>query len=221
MQKLEEGIHEFQSTYFADNKGMFRRLEERGQNPETLFITCSDSRVVPNLITNTEPGDLFLVRNVGNIVPSTKRGVLGGVSAAIEYAVEVLNVTNVIVCGHTDCGAIGAILHPERMAHLPNVARWLGESGSIPRLIEERYGKLAPNERMVAAIEENVLLQLENLRTFDFVAKRLDDGRLKMNGWVYKIGTGQVFSYEPTSGQFLAIGEGKASLSGRPPPVGP
>src|SRR5580704_8159150 len=142
VQKLEAGIHHFQSTFFASNRGLFEQLAERGQRPETLFITCSDSRVVPTLITNAAPGELFIVRNVGNIVPAVYRGVLGGVSAAIEYAVEILEVDTAIVCGHTNCGAIDAILHPERVRHLPFVSRWLTGSQGVPALIAERYGHL-------------------------------------------------------------------------------
>lgn len=199
---------------------MFRQLAETGQKPETLFITCSDSRVVPNLITNTAPGELFIVRNVGNIVPAVERGVIGGVSAAIEYAVEVLEVGNIIVCGHTNCGAIDAILHPERMSHLPFVSRWLAESERIPKLIKERYGDLEGEARMTTAVGENVLVQLENLRSFEFVAKRLDEGRIKMNGWVFKIATGEVFDYDPVSGQFLRLASpDRQALSERPPPV--
>lgn len=217
MQKLEAGIHHFQANYFASNRDLFQQLAETGQTPETLFITCSDSRVVPTLITNAAPGELFIVRNVGNIVPS---GLLGGVSAAIEYAVEVLEVSNVIVCGHTNCGAIEAILHPERVAHLPTVSRWLAASAKIPQLIEERYGSLAPEARMTAAVEENVLFQLENLRAFDCVARRLERGALKMNGWVFKIATGEVFDYDPVTEQFLQLGatDGeRAALSTRTP----
>jgi carbonic anhydrase len=222
VQKLRSGHHHFQATYFASNSGLFKRLAEVGQRPETLFITCSDSRVVPTLITNAAPGELFIVRNVGNIVPSVRRGVMGGVSAAIEYAVEVLNVTDVIVCGHTHCGAIDAILHPERVRHLPNVSRWLAESSRIPALIAERYVDLQGEARMNAAVQENVLLQLENLRTFDFVARRLDAGTLKMSAWVFQIATGDLFDYDPLSEQFLRLGaeEGdRPALSSRPPPV--
>ena len=223
MQKLGAGIHHFQANYFASNRQLFEQLAEVGQRPETLFITCSDSRIVPTLITNTAPGELFIVRNVGNIVPSVERGVLGGVSAAIEYAVEVLEVGNVIVCGHTQCGAIDAILHPERVAHLPFVARWLAESSRIPTVLEERYGDLDGEARMAAAVQENVLVQLENLRSFAFVARRLDAGLLKMSGWVYKIATGDVFDYDPLSGQFLQLGGGpereRTTLSSRPPPA--
>jgi carbonic anhydrase len=222
VQKLEDGIHHFQATYFATNRELFEQLAVAGQRPETLFITCSDSRVVPNLITNAAPGELFIVRNVGNIVPSVARGVLGGVSAAIEYAACVLEVGNVIVCGHTGCGAIDAILHPERMQHLPFVSRWLAESEGIPKIIDQRYGHLDGEARMTAAVEENVLVQLENLRSFDFVARRLDAGTLKMSGWVFKIATGEVFDYDPVSGQFLLLGapaaQGRPALSSRPPP---
>jgi carbonic anhydrase len=222
VQKLQAGIHHFQANYFASHRQLFEQLAENGQRPETLFVTCSDSRVVPNLITNAAPGELFIVRNVGNVIPSAGRGVLGGVSAAIQYAVEMLEVGNVIVCGHTHCGAIDAILHPERVAHLPFVSRWLAESASIPGLIEERYGHLDGEARVVAAVQENVLVQLENLRSFDFVARRLESGALKMSGWVFKIATGQVFDYDPVSGQFLQLGgddgRDRPVLSSRPPP---
>jgi carbonic anhydrase len=219
VQKLEEGIHHFQANYFASNRELFEQLSE-GQRPETLFITCCDSRLVPNLITASAPGELFIVRNIGNIVPAVERGVLGGVSAAIEYAVEVLQVSSVIVCGHTNCGAIDAILNPDRVKHLPYVSRWLEGSASIPKLIEERYGHLEGEARMAAAVEENVLVQLENLRSFKFVAKKLDSGELKMSGWVFKIATGDVFDYDPLTGQFLKLGvtDGpRQSLSSHPP----
>lgn len=222
MQKLEAGIHHFQANYFASNRELFEQLAAAGQQPETLFITCCDSRVVPNLITNAAPGELFIVRNVGNIVPAVGHGPLGGVSAAIEYAVEVLEVGNIIVCGHTNCGAIDAILHPERVRHLPNVSRWLRESERIPQLIAERYGDLEGEARIIAAVEENVLVQLENLRTFDFIVRRLNEGKLKMNGWVFKIATGEVYDYEPVSGQFFRLAsaeEVRPPLSSRPPPV--
>ena len=221
MQKLVQGIHHFQTQIFSSHKDLFERLDQLDQTPETLFITCSDSRVVPEIITSAAPGELFMVRNVGNIVPSVDRGVIGGVAAAIQYAVEVLEVENVIVCGHTQCGAIDAIMHPARLKHLPFVAKWLGESQRIPQILSERYGDLADEARMTAAVEENVLVQLENLRTYSFVAKRLDAGKLAMNGWVFKIATGQVFDYDPEREEFTLLapeGESRPSLSSRPPP---
>ncbi len=219
MQKLEAGIHHFKANYFESNRGLFEQLAEKGQKPETLFITCCDSRIVPTLITTAAPGELFIVRNVGNIVPSVERGVIGGVAAAIEYAVEVLEVGNIIVCGHTNCGAIDAILHPERVKHLSFISRWMAESARIPKLIEERYGHLEGDARMTAAVQENVLEQLENLRTYDFVARRMDAGTIKISGWVFKIATGDVFDFDPISGQFVQLGDRERPvLSSRPPP---
>jgi carbonic anhydrase len=204
MQKLVDGVHAFHSQYFADHRALFRRLAERGQNPETLFITCSDSRVVPNLITSTEPGDLFIVRNVGNVVPHVT--VPGGTAAAIEYAVEVLGVANVIVCGHTHCGAVNAIMNPETMDRLPYVKRWLAQGERVRRIVAERYGHLDEAGRMMAAVEENVLVQLENLRAFPNIAERLERGVLTMSGWVYEIASGDVFEFDPNAGQFGTIG---------------
>lgn len=222
MQKLAQGIHRFRAEVFAKNKRLFERLAKDGQRPETLFITCSDSRVIPELITSAGPGELFIVRNVGNIVPSVERGMMGGVAAAIQYAVEVLKVENVIVCGHTGCGAMEAIVYPDRVQHLAFVSRWLREASTIPELLANRYAHLAAEQKLVAAVEENVLVQLENLRTYDFIARRLDDGALSMAGWVFKIATGQVFDYDPASEQFLLLDaeEGERhALSQRPPPT--
>lgn len=213
MQKLAEGIHEFQNNYFTRNRKMFEKLATDGQRPETLFITCSDSRVVPNLLTNAAPGELFIVRNVGNVVP---KALPGGTAAAIEYAMEVLNVEHVVICGHTHCGAIQAVLDPSRMDRLPYVRRWLQETTRVRGIVEERYGHLEGPARMVAAIEENVLVQLENLRAFPFVAERLAAGKLQMSGWVFKIETGEVFSYDPDLGQFTRL----APQTEPPPPPG-
>jgi carbonic anhydrase len=205
VQRLVEGIHHFRAHYFAENQSLFEHLARDGQNPETLFITCSDSRVVPTLITSAAPGELFIVRNVGNIVPSVSRGMIGGVAAAIEYAVEVLDVENIVICGHTQCGAIDAILDPSRVQHLGFVSRWLRESEAIPNLLRDKYAHLIGEERLVAAAEENVLVQLENLRSYPFVSSRLDAGTLKVAGWVFKIATAQVFGYDPVAEQFVAF----------------
>ena len=206
MQKLVAGIHKFRSNYFAENRTLFEQLAKNGQKPETLFITCSDSRVVPNLITSAAPGELFIVRNVGNIVPAISRGTIGGVAAAIEYAVEVLNVENIVICGHTQCGAIDAILDPSRVSHLSFVSRWLRESEAVPHLLGDKYAHLSGESRLVAASEENVLAQLENLRSYPFVSSRLEAGTLKVAGWVFKIATAQVFAYDPVVEQFVAFG---------------
>jgi carbonic anhydrase len=210
MQKLVQGIHAFKAGYFAKHQRLFEQLAVAGQHPETLFITCCDSRVVPTLITQAAPGELFIVRNIGNIVPGPE--LPGGTSAAIEYAIEVLKIENIIVCGHTQCGAMEAVLAPEQIAHLPSVSRWVARAERVRRVIHERYGHLTGDARLTAAVEENVLVQLENLRDFPFVAERLDAGALHLGGWVYHIGRGEIYDYDPELDEFtLLVGE-KSSI---------
>ena len=203
MHKLVSGIHSFQRGYFASNRALFEKLATDGQNPETLFITCSDSRVVPNLITNAAPGDMFIVRNVGNVVP--RPALPGGTAAAIEYAVMALGVKDIVVCGHTQCGAIEAVLDPEKMAKLPMVRRWLHETEQVREIIQQRYSDLTPEERSLVAVEENVLLQLEHLREFPFIAEKLDAGTLSLSGWVFEIKTGQVYDFDPDKTEFVPL----------------
>jgi carbonic anhydrase len=204
MQKLVKGIHSFQRGFFAKNRKLFEKLATEGQNPETLFITCSDSRVVPNLITGAAPGDLFIVRNVGNVVPGL--ALPGGTAAAIEYATEVLGVKDIIVCGHTQCGAIEAVLNPEKMDALPMVKRWLAETSKVREVVLSRYADLGPRERLTVAVEENVLAQLEHLREYPSVARRLEAGTLQVSGWVFDIATGQVFDFDPDLMEFAPLG---------------
>ena len=204
MQKLVKGIHSFQHGFFASHRQLFEQLATAGQKPETLFITCSDSRVVPNLITNAAPGELFMVRNVGNVVP--KAELPGGTAAAIEYAVEVLGVENVIVCGHTQCGAMQALLNPEQMENLPFVKRWLSQTGSVRTIIQEKYGHLSPEARLTAATQENVLASLENLRALPFVNDKLTQGKLLLSGWVFHIARGEVYDYDAEAGEFALLG---------------
>lgn len=203
MAKLVEGVHRFRADYFNRNRELFRTLAERGQRPETLFITCSDARVDPNRITDSAPGELFIVRNVGNIVPQL--ALPGGTSAALEYAVEVLQVSNIVVCGHTHCGAMQALLDPARVEGLVYLQRWLSQAMRLREIVAERYAHLEGTARWTAAAQENVLVQLENLREFPFVARRLEAGALHLSGWVYAIETGEVSAYDPATGQFTTI----------------
>lgn len=192
---------------------MFERLA-KGQNPETLFITCSDSRINPNLLTGTKPGELFILRNAGNIVPAF--GALrGGEAATVEYAVSVLGVQDIVVCGHSACGAMGALLQEEQVTSLPAVKDWLYHAESTKQIVRTNYSALGPEEQVNVAIQENVLVQLEHLRTHPAVAARLARGDLGLHGWVYKIATGEVFAYESSSGQFQPIEEEMRSAERR------
>jgi carbonic anhydrase len=204
MQKLVEGIHQFQNDVFSSKQRLFEGLED-GQNPLALFITCSDSRIDPSLLTQTEPGELFILRNAGNIVPPYG-SVEGGEAATIEFAVSVLGVKDIVVCGHSHCGAMGGLLDQSQIAKLPAVRSWLSHAESTHRIIEENYSHITDAAaRLTATVEENVLVQLEHLRTHPTVASALDRKALNLHGWVYKFETGQVFGYQPQEDQFISI----------------
>lgn len=206
MQKLVRGIHEFQANIFRSKQELFNNLAH-GQSPQALFVTCCDSRINPNLITQTDPGDLFLLRNIGNLVPPFGAGTGGGEDAAVEYAIEVLGIQDIIICGHTGCGAMHGLLHPEEIKEMPRVVNWLRHAEATKRIMDTIYPHLEGEDRLTAAAEENVLVQLENLRTHPVVATGLHKGQLKLHGWMYKIATGQVFAFDPERGQFVAMTE--------------
>lgn len=205
MQKLIQGIHTFQQQDFRPLQGLFEQLS-KGQSPETLFITCSDSRIDPNLLTRSQPGELFILRNAGNIVPP-HGAASGGEAATIEFAVSALGVKDIIVCGHSHCGAMRGLLTPEAVAEMPAVASWLKHAETTQRIIRENYQHLNGQDLLTATVEENVLVQLENLRTLPSVASRLVRGDLHLHGWVYKIATGEVFAFDSDSGQFVPLAE--------------
>lgn len=203
MQKLIQGIHQFREEDFRPLQGLFEQLS-KGQNPETLFITCSDSRIDPNLLTRSRPGDLFILRNAGNIVPP-HGAANGGEAATIEFAVAALGVKDIILCGHSHCGAMKGLLQPETVASLPAVSSWLSHAETTRRIVRDNYGHLDGDRLVTATVEENVLVQLENLRTLPAVASRLVRGDLHLHGWVYKIETGEVFAFDLTTGQFVPL----------------
>jgi carbonic anhydrase len=203
MQRLIEGLHQFKHDVFRAQQEFFEELA-KGQRPEALFITCSDSRINPNLLTQTKPGELFILRNAGNIVPAYGAA-QGGEEATVEYAVTVLGVRDIIVCGHSHCGAMKALLEPENPS-LPAVARWLRHAESTRRIMAQNYADLTGGARLTATVEENVLVQLENLRTHPAVAAALSRKALHLHGWVYKIETGEVFAFDPTREQFAPLG---------------
>jgi carbonic anhydrase len=206
VQKLVNGIHKFQRDRFSKDQKLFETLAD-GQSPLALFITCSDSRIDPSYLTQTQPGELFILRTAGNIVPPY--GMFhGGEAATIEYAVSVLKVKDIIICGHSHCGAMVGLLHPEVIEHLPAVKGVLTHAESTKRIVTENYAHLTEeDERLTLTVEENVLVQLENLRTHPSVAAALSRKDLNLHGWVYKFETGQVFAYSPDEIAFKAIEE--------------
>ncbi len=205
MQKLIQGIHKFQQQNFRPLQGLYEQLA-KGQSPETLFITCSDSRIDPNLLTRSKPGELFIMRNAGNIVPA-HGSPAGGEAATIEFAVAGLGVKDIIVCGHSHCGAMNGLLQPETVKSLPAVAAWLTYAETTRRIVQENYSHLTGEPLLTATVEENVLMQLENLRTLPSVASRLVKGDLHLHGWVYKIESGEVFAYDLTCGQYVPVAQ--------------
>jgi carbonic anhydrase len=194
MKKLVEGLKKFQREVFKTKRDLFTNLA-RGQQPRALFITCSDSRIDPCLVTQTEPGELFILRNAGNLVPSYGT-TIGSTIATIEYAVGVLGVKNIIVCGHTDCGVVKAILEPEQVGDLPAVKSWLLQAEATRRVVRENYSHLTGDALYVATTQENVRIQLEHLQTHPVVAAKLRSKTLELHGWVYSIETGDVWSYD-------------------------
>ena len=196
--KFLGGVFQFQKHVYPKHQELFEKLA-LGQRPDGLFITCADSRIDPCLLTQTKPGELFICRVIGNVVPPYPDAI-GGVSATIEYAVGVLRVPEVIVCGHTDCGVMRGALNPEALETYPSVAAWL------------RYAKVEQREPdpsaefLLALTEDNVVAQLENLRSHPTVAARLEQGDLALHGWVYHIGPGTVTTYNEASGKFETTG---------------
>jgi carbonic anhydrase len=206
MQKLVEGIHEFQKSVFCARQQMFEKLA-KGQKPLALFITCSDSRIDPAMLTQTEPGELFILRNAGNIVPP-HGATNGGEAATIEYAVAALHVKDIIICGHSHCGAMAGLLHPEILQDLSSVSAWLQHAEATRRIIKENYTHITEERaRVTATVEENVLVQLENLRTHPAVAAALAREELHLHGWVYQFECGKVHCYDPEQGQFVGLEE--------------
>lgn len=208
MQKLIQGIHKFQNEVFDSQVELFKRLE-KGQAPQVLFITCSDSRINPNLITQTDPGDLFIIRNAGNIIPTYGHATSSGETATIEFALDGLGVKDIIVCGHSHCGAMKGLLKPSIVENLPAMKNWLTNAETTKRIVFDHYKHLEGDELLMATIEENVLMQLEHLKTHPSVATRLAKKEIRLHGWVYKFETGIIFKYDEASGQFVKLAQGQ------------
>lgn len=207
MEKLLAGIVDFKKNDFESHKELFESLGDK-QTPHTLFIGCADSRIVPNLITNTLPGELFVIRNIANLVPpyrQTEEYV--ATTSAIEYAVQVLNVENIVVCGHSNCGGCAALYDDEEtLDKVPHVKKWLELAHPVREKVLAKNGYSTPNEREWMTEQVNVVEQIKHLLTYPFILERYVEGKIKIFGWYYIIETGEVFNYNKENGFFELIG---------------
>lgn len=210
---LLHGVEKFNDEVFPQNRELFAELAGQ-QSPETLFIACADSRVNPSMITQTQPGDLFVLRNIGNIVPAYGE-MLGGVSSAIEYAVLALGVSTIIVCGHSDCGAMKALLDPDpsKLAHMPTVASWLRNAEAARAVAGALQATDAGPQSVRSLAEQNVVLQIAHLRTHPAVAAALARNTLILQGWFYDIASGEVVILDEATRSSIHVDEAIARLT--------
>jgi carbonic anhydrase len=216
MKKLIRGIVDFRKTVRMSRKDTFAKLA-LGQRPDTLFIVCSDSRVAPNVFASTDPGDLFVIRNVGNMVPpSGKEGLSKGdesVAAAIEFALLNLNVAYIIVCGHSECGAMVALTHGRNHVEAPNLKNWLKHGDVSLKQFNKGYApfsnKVAEKHNQLSQL--NVLQQIEHLKTYPLVQERIKTGMLQLHAWWFDIKEANVYAYNPDEGAYHLIDEAYAS----------
>ncbi|WP_248749270.1 carbonic anhydrase [Pseudomonas sp. MWU15-20650] len=207
MQDIIDGFLKFQRNAFPERAGLFKDLANQ-QSPRALFISCSDSRLVPELVTQREPGDLFVIRNAGNIVPSYGPEP-GGVSASVEYAVSALQVSDIVICGHSDCGAMTAIATCKCLDHMPAVAGWLRYADS-GRVVNESRNHLDESAKVASMVRENVIAQLANIQTHPSVRLALEEKRVTLHGWVYDIESGCIQAFDGHTGQFVALADNPA-----------
>ena len=209
MNELIGRVFHFQKHVFPDQSALYARLANHGQSPSALMVSCADSRVVPEHICHAAPGDLFVCRNAGNIVPPFATG-NGGVTSTVEYAVVALGVSDIIVCGHSDCGAMkGLAGDPAKLAAMPNVAAWLRHGAAARQVVDQGYPELEDGARVRAVALENVVIQLAHLRTHPSVAAAIAKGELSLHGWFFDIEGGQVLALDGMSGRFEVIDEAK------------
>lgn len=204
MQDFIDGFLRFQREAFPQRSALYKQLATT-QHPRTLFISCSDSRLVPELVTQQEPGDMFVIRNAGNIVPSYGPEP-GGVSATIEYAVIALGVADIVICGHSDCGAMTAIASCKCLDHMPAVASWLRYADSA-KVVNEARDHRSTRDKVESMVRENVVAQLANLKTHPSVRLALEQGRLALHGWVYDIESGAIDALDGATNRFVPLAD--------------
>ena len=203
MENMLESLIRFQNEVFPEHRDLFQSLSSQ-QNPEVLLLTCSDSRIVPELMFQSGAGELFVCRNAGNIAPPHGT-LLGGVSATIEFAVEVLKVRQLVVIGHSDCGAMKGLMHPEKLLGLLAVPGWLAHSRRALAVVDRLHPEAGGAERLTLLIRENVVAQIANLMTHPCVAAAVKAGSLKIHGWVFDIPTGRFDIYDERTGTFAVL----------------
>lgn len=203
MRKLIKGLRAFKDNYYSNHLELFEKLTH-AQKPRVLFITCSDSRIDPNLITQAAVGELFVIRNAGNIIPPFG-ATNGGEGATVEYAVHALGIEQIVVCGHSHCGAMKGLLKLNKLQQdMPLVYNWLQYAESTRRLVQENYNSYSEEELVEIAVAENVLTQIENLKTYPVVRSKLYQGKLQIYAWIYHLETGEVLAYDPQSHAYVA-----------------
>ena len=209
MPHFAKGVVKFQREVFPEKKELFEKLST-GQSPEALFITCSDSRIETAMITQTDPGELFILRNAGNIVPPHTNQT-GGVTASIEFAIGALHIPHIVICGHTECGAMKGAMNRAGLTSLPHVREWLGYSQGAVDIVEAMGADLDPDAKMRMLLEQNVILQLQHLKTHPTVAVALAQKAVQLHGWIYDIKTGSVCAYDDATETWVPVEERYAS----------
>jgi carbonic anhydrase len=200
-ERLKDGIRRFRTEVYPQHREAYARAEAEPQKPHTLVVACADSRIEPERITQSDPGELFVTRNIGNLVP-TYGEMLGGVSAVLEYAVSALKVQHVVICGHTDCGAMKALMHPEQLERMPTVRRWLRNAEAAMSVARELESH---DDFLMNLTKQNVLMQMTHARTHPSVAGAVARGELLISGWVYEIGSGNVLIYDEAKHAFAPV----------------
>lgn len=226
VEPLMRGVAKFQRGYHRRNRERYAQLVKDGQNPDTLFVTCADSRILPDQLTGANPGELFVLRNVGNMIPPHDPELADpGVGSAIEYAVSVLDVGQIIVCGHSHCGACAALYAGPREEDMPLTRRWLEQGARVRDIVLEKAGASLETKdelfksghrraELLRATEKAMVVQhLENLKRYPVVAKRVESGRLAVHGWYYAIETGEIEFYDPERLAFVPLSGAEAIAS--------
>jgi carbonic anhydrase len=203
MTRIIQGVFDFQKKVFGPMQNLFEELHA-GQQPQALFITCSDSRIDPNLLTQTNPGELFVLRNAGNLVPPFGSS-NSGEAATVEYAVRHLRVRDLILCGHSQCGAMQGLLAPDAVAAMPGVSEWLGNAAGAVERAKQLHPEGPPENLLMSVIEQNVLLQIEHLQSYPEVREEAANGKLRIHAWIYHFETGEVTAYDAAQQKFVPL----------------